>query len=83
LKPPHRVIRDGHELGGVTKAWKTFGPTCDPLDVLPHKLDLPQDLKEGDYIEFGTLGAYGLATATRFNGYGKHEIVTVDNVLEM
>jgi ornithine decarboxylase len=83
LKPPHRVIRDGHEFGGVTKAWKTFGPTCDPLDVLPHKLDLPQDLKEGDYIEFGTLGAYGLATATRFNGYGKHEIVTVDNVLEM
>ncbi len=83
LKPPHRLIRDGKEREGVTKPWKVFGPTCDPLDVLPHKLDLPRDIAEGDFIEFGTLGAYGLATSTRFNGYGDHRIVAVDKVLEM
>ena len=42
-----------------------------------------QGLRDEDFIEFGTLGAYGLATATRFNGYGNHSIVTVDRVLEM
>jgi ornithine decarboxylase len=83
LKPPFRVIRDGKEIEGVAKSYKVFGPTCDPTDVLPHRLDMHQGIREGDFIEFGTLGAYGLATATRFNGYGDHKIVAVDNVLEM
>ena len=81
LQPPFRVIRDGQILGGQTKSWKVFGPTCDPLDVLPHRLDLPANLKDGDWIEFGSLGAYGIATCTRFNGYGGHDIVPVDGVL--
>jgi len=83
LRPPFRVWRDGKEIEGHAKSWKVFGPTCDPLDVLPHRLDILEGLREGDYIEFGTLGAYGLATATRFNGYGEHQIVAVDHVLEM
>ena len=81
LQPPFRAIRGGAVLEGPTKAWKVFGPTCDPLDVLPHRLDLPADLRDEDYIEFGTLGAYGLATSTMFNGYGGHRIVPVDAVL--
>jgi ornithine decarboxylase len=83
LKPPFRLLRDGKELEGRSKSYKVFGPTCDPTDVLPHRLDLHEGIKEGDFIEFGTLGAYGLATSTRFNGYGQHSIVTVDRVLEM
>lgn len=80
LQPPFRVIRDGKLHDGATKPWKVFGPTCDPLDVLPHPLDLPADLRDGDYIEFGTLGAYGIATSTLFNGYGSHTIVAVGTV---
>jgi ornithine decarboxylase len=83
LQPPFRVIRDGVEIEGVAKSYKVFGPTCDPMDVLPHRLDLFSGIREGDYIEFGTLGAYGLATATRFNGYGNHAIHSVERVLEM
>jgi ornithine decarboxylase len=83
LQPPFRVIRDGKLIGGPTKSWKVFGPTCDPLDVLPHRLDLPADLREDDFIEFGTLGAYGIATCTNFNGYGGHGIVAVGNVLTL
>lgn len=83
LRPPFRIFRDGKELEGHAKSWKVFGPTCDPLDVLPHRLDLYEGIREGDYIEFGTLGAYGLATSTRFNGYGSHRIVSVEHVLEM
>lgn len=81
LMPPYRAIRNGTLLAGPTKSFKVFGPTCDPLDVLPARLELPGDLREGDYIEFGTLGAYGLATATTFNGYGNHAICSVDTVL--
>ncbi len=81
LKPPMRVIRDGKEIEGVAKSWKVFGPTCDPLDVLPHRLDFIADLREGDFIEFGTLGAYGISTLTKFNGYGEHQIVEVGEVL--
>jgi ornithine decarboxylase len=83
LKPPYRLIRNGEVLDGEAKEYKVFGPTCDPLDVLPHRIDLFAGIQEGDYIEFGTLGAYGLATVTRFNGYGEHEIVAVDDVLTM
>lgn len=83
LKPPMRIIRDGKEVETLSKSWKVFGPTCDPLDVLPHRLDLNEDLREGDYIEFGTLGAYGISTLTKFNGYGEHQIVEVEDVLSV
>jgi ornithine decarboxylase len=80
LQPPFRVIRGGAVLEGPVKPWKVFGPTCDPLDVLPAKLDLPATIRDEDYVEFGTLGAYGIATATLFNGYGNHAVVPVDSV---
>ncbi len=50
--------------------WKAFGPTCDPVDVLPCALQLPGNVAEGDFVSFHGLGAYCSATATRFNGYG-------------
>lgn len=46
-----------------------FGPTCDSLDTMKGPFFLPADIKEGDYIEVGQLGAYGRTMATRFNGF--------------
>ena len=83
LEPPFRVIRDGKSIEGETKSFKVFGPTCDPLDVLPHRLDILATLREDDYIEFGSLGAYGLATMTNFNGYGGNAIVAVDQAFAL
>jgi ornithine decarboxylase len=80
LQPPYRVIRDGKVIEGAVKPWKVFGPTCDPLDVLPAKLDLPVTIRDEDFIEFGTLGAYGIATSTLFNGYGNHAVIPVGAV---
>ena len=54
-----------------------FGPTCDPSDCLPRALDLPGDIRAGDYLEFGLAGAYGSATATRFNGFDSQYYVNV------
>ncbi|MBG1231434.1 type III PLP-dependent enzyme [Aestuariivirga litoralis] len=82
LKPPTRVIRKGKVHNGQVKSWKVFGPTCDPLDVLPHRLDLSADLKDGDFIEFGMLGAYGISTLTKFNGYGQNLVMPVGKVLQ-
>ena len=50
--------------------WTAYGPTCDPIDVLPFKLALPGNIAEGQRLNFHGVGAYSTATATRFNGYG-------------
>ncbi len=81
LMPWFRVIREGKVLGaGATREYTIYGPTCDPLDVLPHKLPLPADLREDDVIEFGGIGAYGNATSTRFNGYGEADVALAGEV---
>ncbi len=54
-----------------------FGPTCDSIDRLPSPLNLPDGIEEGDYLLFHGIGAYSLAQATRFNGYGAHKVVTL------
>lgn len=46
-----------------------YGPTCDTLDFMKGPFMLPADIKEGDYLEIGQLGAYGRTMATRFNGF--------------
>ena len=77
LMPSVRAIKSGEALYGRECEYTVYGPTCDPLDVLPGRLRLPAELKEGDYLEFSSLGAYGAATATRFNGYGTRDVVPV------
>jgi ornithine decarboxylase len=77
LMPRVRALKSGQALRGSECEYTVYGPTCDPLDVLPHQLKLPAGLREGDYLEFCALGAYGAATATRFNGYGTRDVVPV------
>jgi len=77
LMPHVRVIRSGKPICGSECEYTVYGPTCDPLDVLPGRLRLPADLRVDDYLEFFSLGAYGAATATRFNGYGTRDVVSV------
>jgi len=36
-------------------------------------------VREGDHIEIGMLGAYGVAMTTRFNGYGEMDIAQMDD----
>ena len=57
-----------------------FGPTCDTMDFMKGPFYLPEDIKEGDYIEIGQLGAYGRTLATSFNGFKPEaEIVAVSD----
>ncbi|MEK6636489.1 MAG: type III PLP-dependent enzyme [Pseudomonadota bacterium] len=50
-----------------------YGPTCDDMDHMAGPFMLPADIKAGDYIEIGMLGAYGCAMRTGFNGFGNGE----------
>ncbi|THD77446.1 MAG: type III PLP-dependent enzyme [Phenylobacterium sp.] len=70
---------DASEVEGPLKPFRFYGPTCDSLDHMPGPFWLPEDVREGDYVEIGMLGAYGVAMNTRFNGFGDAETVAVDD----
>jgi ornithine decarboxylase len=56
-----------------------YGPTCDDMDHMKGPFALPADVKAGDHIEVGQLGAYGQAMRTGFNGFGTGETVIVND----
>jgi len=67
------------EVETALKPFRFYGPTCDSMDHMPGPFWLPEDVREGDYIEIGMLGAYGVAMNTRFNGFGDAETIVVDD----
>ena len=75
---PVKMVRDG-EASAELKPFRFYGPTCDSIDHMPGPFWLPADIAEGDYIEIGMMGAYGVAMSTRFNGFGDTETVVVDD----
>jgi len=58
-------------------AYRFFGPTCDSLDQMPGPFLLPDNVKEGDWIEIGQLGAYGQALCSDFNGFQSDRTIAV------
>jgi ornithine decarboxylase len=68
---PLNPIRTGGNFKGRDADFRFYGPTCDSMDTAEGPFALPADIDEGDYIEIGMMGAYGVAMATRFNGYGE------------
>jgi ornithine decarboxylase len=75
---PVRLIRpDGPEASGAPVGYSFFGPTCDSTDTMHGPFHLPADVKEGDWIEIGQLGAYGGCMRTAFNGFDRARLVEV------
>ena len=75
---PTKLVRDG-ESSKELRPFRFYGPTCDSLDQMPGPFWLPDDIQEGDFIEIGMLGAYGVAMTTRFNGYGDLDVAFVED----
>jgi ornithine decarboxylase len=75
---PTKLVRDG-EVSADLKPFQFYGPTCDSIDHMPGPFWLPADIREGDFIEIGMLGAYGVAMSTGFNGYGEHDLAEVED----
>jgi ornithine decarboxylase len=76
---PVKLVRDGAPSDAPLKPFRFYGPTCDSLDHMPGPFWLPDDVGEGDHVEIGMLGAYGVAMATRFNGYGELDAAIVED----
>ncbi|MFN3456167.1 MAG: type III PLP-dependent enzyme [Novosphingobium sp.] len=78
---PVRVLRDevanDVETEIEMEPFSFYGPTCDDMDHMEGPFELPVDVKVGDYIEIGMLGAYGAAMKTAFNGFGETEVFEV------
>ena len=77
LEYPARCFRGHEPLGGEMLAFRLFGPTCDSSDEMPARVELPADIDVGDYIEFGTMGAYSLSGRTDFNGFYSDVVVEI------
>jgi ornithine decarboxylase len=77
LRLPARLVRIGADSRAPARDFTLNGPTCDSLDVLPSPFALPEDVREGDWIEIDRVGAYSSALATRFNGFHPETMVTV------
>ena len=69
LREPESTVRE--------HPFSFYGPTCDDLDHMTGPFLLPADVKAGDYLEIGMLGAYGAAMRTQFNGFGSANTVVV------
>jgi ornithine decarboxylase len=71
---PSKMISNGRVQSKKLTAFNFYGPTCDSMDYMKGPFLLPNNIKEGDYIELGQLGAYGLTFRTKFNGFYSDEI---------
>ncbi len=76
---PTKMITNGRIHSKKLTSFKFFGPTCDSLDYMKGPFLLPNNIKEGDYIELGQLGAYGLTFRTKFNGFYSNEIFELND----
>jgi ornithine decarboxylase len=75
---PMRVVRDGAH-GAALEAFDLFGPTCDSIDSMPGPHWLPADVREGEWVEVGMMGAYSNALRTGFNGFHDSRVAIVND----
>ncbi len=76
---PTRMIPNGRITSKKINSYSLYGPTCDSSDFMKGPFVLPNNLKEGDYIEIGQLGAYSLTFRTKFNGFYSDQIYEVQD----
>jgi ornithine decarboxylase len=58
----HALKKGSHEVCAVV------GPTCDSFDKISVSEELPGNLKLGEYLYTENIGAYSIASTTKFNG---------------
>ncbi len=76
---PTKMITNGRIVSKKKTAFNFYGPTCDSLDYMKGPFLLPNNIKEGDYIELGQLGAYGTTFRTKFNGFFSNAIYQLND----
>jgi len=72
--PNFRAFRSG-----PTEVCAVVGPTCDSFDKISLSEQLPPDLQIGECLYTENIGAYSIASSTRFNGIEGAKIVHLNN----
>jgi ornithine decarboxylase len=77
---PARLVRPDAAASTADPApFELWGPTCDSADRMKGPFALPSDVREGDFVEIGQLGAYGACLRTAFNGFDRARLVEVSD----
>jgi ornithine decarboxylase len=64
---------------GKKEVCAVVGPTCDSFDKISISEQLPRNLEIGDYLYTENIGAYSIASSTRFNGFDGAKILHLNN----
>jgi ornithine decarboxylase len=62
---------------GKKEVCAVVGPTCDSFDKISLSVPLPGSLKIGDYLYTENIGAYSIASSTKFNGFDGAQIINI------
>lgn len=64
---------------GKKEICAVVGQTCDSFDKISLAENLPKNLAIGDYLYTKNIGAYSIASSTKFNGFEGAKILHVNN----
>ena len=63
---------------GPKEVCAVVGQTCDSFDKISQSVQLPANLEIGDYLLTGNIGAYSIASSTKFNGFDGAKIIHIN-----
>jgi ornithine decarboxylase len=63
---------------GKQEVCAVVGPTCDSFDKVSLSEHLPANLQVGDFLYTENIGAYSIASSTKFNGFDGAAIVHIN-----
>ncbi|HUT28355.1 MAG TPA: type III PLP-dependent enzyme [Sedimentisphaerales bacterium] len=72
--PNFRSLKRGNK-----EVCAVVGPTCDSFDKISLSEQLPGNLQIGDYLFTENIGAYSIASSTKFNGFDGAKILHINN----
>jgi ornithine decarboxylase len=64
---------------GPRQVCAVVGPTCDSFDKITLSAQLPENLEIGDFLYTENIGAYSIASSTKFNGFEGAKILHINN----
>lgn len=71
-------IPNFHSFGrGKKEVCAVVGPTCDSFDKVSLSIELPASLGIGDCLYTENIGAYSIASSTKFNGFDGARIIHI------
>jgi ornithine decarboxylase len=62
---------------GKKEVCAVVGPTCDSFDKISLSVELPGNLEMGDYLFTENIGAYSIASSTKFNGFDGAQVIHI------